>query len=121
MDRTKTTLNPPPSVDYKTLYRWAPDELLAETSKITSNKDVITYREGEADEKHRVFGREHDAYVSVQPCRKGEPVCADDRASPKEPFFFMYFTIFKRVKLRLPFMGFGRRCSFRISLHEVLP
>jgi len=109
MARTKTAPNPPPSIDYITLYRWAPNDLLAETTKYTSNQDVITYKEGEADEKCRVFGREHDAYVSVRPCEKGEPVCADDRANPAGgPFFFMYSTIFKRVKFCLPLTGFER-------------
>ena len=116
MARTKTTPNPPPSVDYKTLYCWAPNEILIETSKITSNKDVITYREGEADEKHRVFGREHNAYVSVRPCRKGEPVCVDDRTSLEEPFFFMYSTIFKRIKPRLPFTGFERALLTKVNM-----
>ena len=36
----------------------------------------------------RVFGRECDAYVSVQPCTMGEPVCADERTNNGEPFFF---------------------------------
>ena len=117
MAKTKTTPNPPLSVNYKTLYKWAHDELLAETFKITSNKDVITYREGEADEKHCVFGREHDVYMSVQPCGKGEPMCADDRANPtEEPFFFMYSTIFKRVKLRLPFTGFERALLTEVNV-----
>ena len=102
MVKTKTTPNPPPSVDYQTLYHWASDDLLAETSKFTSNKDVIMYKEGEVDEKYCVFGREHDVYVLDQPCRAGEPVCVDDCANPKEPFFFMYSTIFQRIKLCLP-------------------
>jgi len=109
-------LNPTPSVDYKTLYHWAPDELLAETSKITSTKDVKAYKENESDEKFQIFGREHDAYVSVQPCRAGEPVCVDDCASPEEPFFFMYSTIFKRIKLRLPFTGFKRALLKKVNV-----
>ena len=108
MAKTKTTPNPPPSVDYKTLYHWAFYELLTETSKITSYKDVTSYKESESDEKFRIFGREHDAYVSVRPCREGKPVCVDDRASPKEPFFFMYSTVFKWIKLRFRFTGFTR-------------
>jgi len=116
MARTKTTPNPPPFVDYKTLYRWAPNDLLAETSKYTSNQDVITYKEGEADEKCRVFGREHDAYVSVWPCEKGEPVCANGRTNPVGcHFFFMYSTIFKQVKLRLPLTGF--ECALLIEVN----
>ena len=117
MARTKTTLNPHPPVNYKALYHWAPNELLAETSKYTSNEDVITYKEGEADEKCRVFGREHDAYVSVLPCEKGEPVCADDCVNPTGgPFFFMYSTIFKRVKLCLPLTGFERALLTEVNL-----
>ena len=54
----------------------------------------------------RVFGRECDAHVSVLPCVAGEPVCADERANNGEPFFFLYATIFKRIKLRLPLPGF---------------
>ena len=90
---------------------------LAETSKYTSNQDVITYKEVEADEKCCVFGREHDVYVSVLPCEKGEPVCADDRANPAGgPFFFMYFTVFKRVKLRLPLTGFERALLTEVNV-----
>lgn len=108
MARTKTTPNSPPSIDYQPLYRWAPDSLLAETSKITSFEDIRAYKEGEVDEKFHVFGREHDVYVKVLPCKEGEPVCINDRANPKEPFFFMHATVFKRLKLRLPFTGFER-------------
>jgi len=117
MARARTTPNTPPFVNYKTLYKWAPDELLAETSKITSNIDVMTYQESEADEKHRVFGREHDVYVSVRPCGKGKPVCTDDRTNPAEgPYFFMYSTIFKRVKLRFPFTGFERALLTEVNV-----
>jgi len=82
------------------LYRWALDSLLAETSNITSFEDIRAYKKGEAYEKFCVFRREHDVYVKVLPCKEGEPVCVDDRADPEEPFFFMYATIFKRLKLR---------------------
>jgi len=47
-------------------------------------------------------------YVKVRPCSKGEPMCVDDRVDPEEPFFFMYSTIFRRIKLRLSFTGFKR-------------
>jgi len=104
MAQTKPTPNPPPSINYQSLYRWALDSLFAETSQIKTFKDVDVYKEGESDEKFRIFGREHDRFVKVRPCRDGEHVCLDDRADPKEPFFFMYSTIFKRLKLRLPFV-----------------
>ena len=108
MAQTKTTPNPPPSIDYKSLYRWAPNSLLAETSQINTFKDIEAYKKSESDEKFHVFGREQDVYVKVLPCREGEPVCVNNRADPEEPFFFMYATAFKRLKLRLPFRGFER-------------
>jgi len=74
MARTKTTPNPPPSIDYKALYCWAPDGLLAETFQINTFKDIDEYKISELDEKVHVFGREHDLYVKVLPCKEGEPV-----------------------------------------------
>jgi len=102
MARTKVTPNPPPRVDYKALYRWAPDDLLAKTSQVTSFKSIDPYKESEFDEKFRIFGRDNNLYVKVLPCREGEPVCVDDRADLEKPFFFMYSTIFKQIKLRAP-------------------
>ena len=56
-------------------------------------------------------------YVSVRPCEKGEPVCANDRANPaRGPFFFMYSTIFKRVKLRLLLTGFERTLLTKVNM-----
>ena len=108
MARTKTTSNPPP-VDYRALYHWAPEALLAETSKITTLEDLEAYKDSERDEdKSRIFGKEHDRFVKVMPCRKGELVCADDAMDAEDPFFFLYATVFKRIKLRLPFTGFKR-------------
>ncbi|KAK7332477.1 hypothetical protein VNO80_29229 [Phaseolus coccineus] len=110
MARTKITSNPPPTVaiDYRALYPWASEDLLAETSKLTSCEDLRKHRDDENEIKGRVFGRETDAYVSVRPSTVNEPVCADDRCNDGEPFFFFYATIFKRVKVRLPFTGFER-------------
>ena len=116
MARTKTTSNPPLQVDYRALYPWASEDLLAETSALTSSKDVMKHREDEAAHMLRAFGRECDAYVSVQPCAIGEPVCADERANNREPFFFLYATIFKRIKLRLPLTGFERALLTEINV-----
>ena len=44
MARTKVTPNPPPLVDYKALYHWGPDDLLAKTSQITSLKLLMCTR-----------------------------------------------------------------------------
>jgi len=92
---TKTTSSPPPSVDYNTLYHWAPEDLLAETFQMKTFKYIETYKQGESHDKFHVFGKELDVYLKVLPCQEGVPVCADDRADPEEPFFFMYTTIFK--------------------------
>jgi len=116
MAQTKTTSNPPPNVDYKALYPWASVELLAETSTLNSSEDVRKHREGKPDCKGQVFGRESDTYVSVRPCSKGEPMCANDRANDGEPFFFLYSTVFKRIKLRLPLTGFERALLTEINV-----
>jgi len=78
--------------------------------------DVTKHRDDEPNCKGRVFGRESDAYVSVRPFAKGEPVCADDRVNEGEPFFFLYSTVFKRIKLRLPFTGFERALLAKINV-----
>ena len=73
MARTKMTSNPPPRVDYRALYPWA--------TTLTSSEDVRKHRDGEPNCVGHVFGRESDAYVSVQPYVKGEPVCSDERTN----------------------------------------
>jgi len=70
MAKTKTTSNPPSSVDYKALYRWAFEALLAKTS----HKEIDTYKQGESHDKFQVFGMELNVYLKVLPCRKGVPV-----------------------------------------------
>jgi len=116
MAQSKTTSNPPPSVDYKALYPCTSTELLAETSTLTSSEDERKHRDDELYCKGRVFGRESGAYVSVRSYAKGEPVCADDRANKGEPFFFLYFTVFKRIKLRLALTGFERELLTEINV-----
>ena len=116
MARTKTTSNPPPSVDYKALYPWDSAELLAKTSTLNSSENVRKHWDEEPDCKGRVFGRESDSYVSVRPCTKGEPVCADDQANEGELFFFLYSTVFKWIKPRLPLTGFERALLTEINV-----
>jgi len=112
----KTKSNPPPQVDYRALYPWASEDLLVETSALTSSKDVMKHRVDEVAHMFHVFGRECDAYVSVQPYTVGEPVCADEHANNGESFFFLYATIFKRIKLRLPLTGFERALLTKINV-----
>ena len=85
MARTKTTANPPPPINYKSLYRWAPDSLLAETSKITSIEDIAAYKESETSHKTRIFRKEHDRFVKVLPCRKSKLVSIDESPTQKVP------------------------------------
>ena len=66
----------------------------------------MKHREDEAACLLCMFWQECDAYVSVQPCPLGEPICANDRTNNGEPFFFLYATVFKRIKLRLSFSSF---------------
>jgi len=77
---------------------------------------MMKHRKDEAAHMLRVFGRECDAYVSVLPCVAGEPVCAEERANNGEPFFFLYATIFKWNKLRLPLTGFERALLTEINV-----
>jgi len=109
MVRTKTTSNPPPlKVNYKELYPWASDELLAETSTLTSITDWRKHLDDEPQERGGAFGRRHDAYISVRPCSVGEPICVDDRSNGGEPFFFFYQTVFQLIGMCLPFTSFER-------------
>ena len=68
MARSNPTPNPtPPPFDYKPLYRWAPEDLLAKTSSFTSFASIATYRKNQDCHKSRIFGKEHDRLVKVVP------------------------------------------------------
>jgi len=95
---------------------WASDELLVETSSLTSIANWRAYLESEPDFKGRAFGRECDAYIVVGPCTTGEPVCIDNRSNIGEPFFFFYQTVFKRIRQCLPFTGFERELLTEINV-----
>ena len=43
-------------------------------------------------------------------------MCADDQANDGEPFFVLYSTVFKRIKLRLPLTGFERALLTEINV-----
>ena len=106
MARTKTTANPPPpKINYRALYSWTSDELLEESSTLTSMKDLRDHIEGSGVYQHRAFARRHDEDITVLPCIPGEPVCGDERANNGVPFFFFYQVVFKRIGMRLPSRG----------------
>jgi len=52
----------------------------------------------------------------VLPCHPDEPICADDKASNGESFCFLYATLFKKVKLRLPFTRFERELLTELDI-----
>jgi len=96
MARTKTTANPlHPGINYRALYSWAPDELLAECSTLTIVEDVENHLGDPRLYKFNAFHSRHDSHISVCHATPGEPVCLDDRSNGGKPFFFLYQTVFK--------------------------
>jgi len=87
MARTKVTPNPPPRVDYKTLYSWASDELLNECTTLTTIKDVEDHRGDPLLYNFNAFYRTHNAHISIRQGTPGEPVCVDDRSRGGSPSF----------------------------------
>jgi len=77
---------------YESLYRWAPTDLLRETSTFTTPKSISTYRKRQSCHPSRVFGKDHDKFVRMVACRVGEPVCADKASDPEGAFCFAYST-----------------------------
>jgi len=90
--------------------------LLAETSILTSIADWRAHLDSEPEFRGRASGRRSDAYISVRPYARGEPMCVDSRANEGEPFFFFYQTIFKRIRQCLPFNSFKRELLTDISV-----
>ena len=103
-----TPIPTPPTSDYKSLYHWAPDTLLKETSSSTSLASITAYRKKQTYHKSRVFGKDHNKYLRMVPCRVGEPVCSDESSDAEGPFYFIYSTVFERLGLHLPFTPFER-------------
>jgi len=66
------------------------------------------HRLRKGDQSELSFHKEHDSKVAVLPCLSDEPVCVDDKANNGELFCFIYSTIFRKVKRRLPFTRFER-------------
>ena len=82
---------------YKQLYPWASPTLLGETSSINTDRDILRLKKG--DQTHLSFSKEHDDKVSVHPCPPGEPICTNNQGSNGDPFYFIFTTMFKKVKL----------------------
>jgi len=74
------------------------------------------HRLRKGDQSDLSFHKEHDSKVTVLPCLPGEPICADDKANNGGLFCFIYATLFKRVKLRLPFTHFERELLTELNI-----
>jgi len=105
-----------PTPDYKTLYPWAPTNLLEETSEFTTHESIVLYRKSESCHKSRIFGREHEKFVRIVPCRVDELVYYDESSDSEGQFCFIYSTIFKKLSLRLPFANFERALLTEINV-----
>ena len=103
-----------PTPDFKKLYPWANSTLLRETSSVNTAGAVLRLKKG--DELHQSFHKEQDEKMTVLPCPSVLPVCADDKASNDGPFCFVYTTLFKKVKLRVPFTRFERELLTELNI-----
>ena len=89
-----STHPPPPRVNPKDLYVWASRELLDECSSLLSTKAIREHKGDPCSYDHRAFAKRHDDDITVLPCTLGEPVCGDERANDKVPFFYFYQVVF---------------------------
>ena len=90
-------------MDYKSLYPWAPSNLLSRNSSYTSHEKIVTLR------KSKFHFSKEDDWIFLDPCAVDEPVSCDETISPIKPFCYFYATIFKRVLLCLPLSVFLKR------------
>ena len=106
---------PPPRVNPKDLYAWASRELLDECSSLLSTRAVREHMGDPCSYDHRAFAKRHDDDITVLPCTLGEPVCGDERANDRVPFFYFYQVVFKSIGVRLPFSRFERELLTEIN------
>jgi len=97
-------------MDYKTLYPWAPQNLLGEVSDYTSSKSIVALRK-----KKCRLGKDNDR-VQIVPCGEDEPVCCDESSDPNGPFCFFYATVFKNFLLRLPLTIFEKELLTELNV-----
>jgi len=60
-------------MDYRTMYPWAPENLLEETSIYTSSEQIVLYMKSERPKKC-ILGRENDSGLKLVPCEEDELV-----------------------------------------------
>ena len=98
----------PPQHNYARVYQWAPLHLLAETSTQLPDDHLTNLLSGDTNKPICALDREDDSHLNVCIPPRGMPICVDDRANNGVPFTFVYFAIFKRLRLRLPFTFFEK-------------
>ena len=96
---------PPPRVNPKDLYAWASRELLDECSCLLSTRAIREHKGDSCSYDHRAFAKRHDDDFSVLPCTLGEPVCGDEQANDRVPFFYFYQVVFKSIVCAFPSPG----------------
>jgi len=96
-------------MDYKSLYPWAPPNLLTKTSSYTSHEKIVTLRKSKCH-----FDKED--YWILDPFAVDEPLCCDEIISPNKPFCYFYATIFKRVLIRLPLSVFEKELLTELNV-----
>jgi len=83
-------------MDYGSLYSWAKNDLLKETSYYTTRSRIKELRENGC-----TLSKRHEGFVKMVESREDEPACCDKLSDPEGPFYFFYITFFKKVLLRL--------------------
>ena len=94
--------------DYARVYEWAPLHLLAETSSRLPDDHLTNLLSSDLDEPTCALDREDGSHLGVCIPPRGMPICVDDRATNGVPFTFIYYAIFKRLRLRIPLTFFEK-------------
>jgi len=81
-------------IDYQTMYPWALENLLDETSIYTSHEEIAIYMKSKRLKKC-IFGRENDRGLKLVPCREDEPVYCDESSNP-DGHFSIFIPLFLR-------------------------
>jgi len=67
-------------MDYRTMYPWAPDNLLEETSMYTSYEQIVLYKKRKRPKKC-IIGRENEPKMFISRVWKDQGLCMDLNSS----------------------------------------
>ena len=82
--------------------------MLAETSTQLPDDHLTNLLSSDSDKPTCALDREDHSHLGVCIPPRDMPICVDDRATNGVPFTFIYSSIFKRLRLRLPFTFFEK-------------